>query len=262
MNQDLKRAHRYKYVNLLAWSKQVQQNSIFSQPYGPEEFAYAREWLDYGGWIPWKEISSVLCLAAGGGQQAPLFASLGYHVTVMDLSPEQLQVDRSVSKKYGFDIECIQCDMLDLSQLYNRGFDLVYQPISAHYIPNVRRLYRQVYRTVRPGGYYWVEHWSPFQMQLPAFNAWDGRAYRVMRPQKTNQPVPWVTGEASTPETQATFWHYVHPLGHLIGGLCDAGFVILKFSEPEIGNLVAKPGTEAHKAAYLPPFLTLFAQRS
>ncbi len=259
MNQNPKRT--YRYVNRLAWSKFVRQNNIFSRPYGPEEFAFAREWLDYGGWIPWEEISSVLCLAAGGGQQGPLFASLGYRVSIMDLSPAQLQLDREVAKKHGFDIECIQGDMLDLSQLHNRDFDLVYQPISAHYIPNVRRLYRQVFRTLRYGGYYWVEHWSPFQMQLAACNAWDGEAYRVTQPQKTDRPVPWVVGEASAPETLATCWHYIHPLGHLIGGLCDAGFVILRFGERENGNLVAEPGSEAHKAAYLPPFMTLLAQR-
>src|SRR5215831_14307169 len=110
MYQDPKR--NYRYVNRLAWSKLVRQGNIFSRPYGPEEFAFAREWLDFGGWIPWEEISSVLCLAAGGGQQGPLFASLGCRVTVLDLSLAQLQLDCKVAKKYGFDIECIQGDML------------------------------------------------------------------------------------------------------------------------------------------------------
>jgi len=41
---------------------------------------------------------------------------------------------------------------------------MVYQPISAHYIADVRRLYQNVRSVVRPGGYYWVEHWNPFQM--------------------------------------------------------------------------------------------------
>ncbi len=99
-------------------------------------------------------------------------------------------------------------------------------------------------------------------MQLSASNAWDGEAYRVTQPQRPNQPVKWVVGEANAPGLLATCWHYIHPLGYLIGGLCDAGFVILRFDERENGNPLAEPGTEGHKAAYLPPFITLLAQRS
>jgi hypothetical protein len=147
--------------------------------------------------------------------------------------------------------------MLDLARLHGRGFDLVYQPVSACYIPDVRPLYREVARVVRPGGFYRVEHWTLLHVQLADDVPWDGQAYRVARPQRPGRPLPWRHGD----DGQATCWHYIHPLDDLIGGLCAAGFVVLGFAETRPGDLSAEPGSHAHLAAYLPPFFALFARR-
>ena len=39
----------------------------------------------------------MLCLAAGGGKQSALYAAAGAEVTVVDLSPEMLALDRQVA---------------------------------------------------------------------------------------------------------------------------------------------------------------------
>ena len=78
-------------------------------------------------------------------------------------------------------IERLECDVLDLSPLADRRFDLVYQPVSTLYLPDVRRCYRQVASVLRPGGLYWSEHWNPVEMQLDPETAWDGRAYRLSK---------------------------------------------------------------------------------
>jgi SAM-dependent methyltransferase len=255
MNED------YKEINRQGWAYLVQRGCDSTQPYGSKQFARAREYLDSRAWIPWDKVRSVLCVAAGGGQQAPLFASLDRRVTVVDLSPNQLQRDREVAERYGFDIECLEGDMLDLSALYGREFDLVYQPVSALYVPDVRALYQEVFRVLKPGGYYWVEHWNPVQMQLADCSTWDGEAYRIAHPQGPGKAIPWSDWDVNGREVPAVCWHYIHPLGHLIGGLCEAGFVILRFAETSDGDLSAEPGTLAHLAAYLPTFSILFAQR-
>lgn len=84
--------------------------------------------------------------------------------STLPYGPEQLQRDREVAQHYCFDIECLEGDMLDLSALYGREFDLVYQPVSALYVPDVPLLYREVFRVPKPGGLYWIEHWNPVQM--------------------------------------------------------------------------------------------------
>lgn len=251
----------YKTINRRAWGRLVREGNESSRPFGKKALANARNWLDSNAWIPWEDIKVVLCLASGGGQQVPGFASLGLDVTAVDLSPDQIRLDQEVAQKYGYKVEFIQGDMLDLSRLHGRKFDLVYQPISSCYVPDVRRLYREVYRVLKPGGYYWVEHWSPFSMQLDPWTPWDGKAYRISVPQRPGKPVVWDMGGENGNHSRNVLWHYIHPLNELIGGLCDSGFTVLKFAERWHGNQKASPNSYAHMAAYLPPFLAIFAQR-
>jgi SAM-dependent methyltransferase len=251
----------YRQTNRKAWSYLAQNGCDSSQPYGPSEFAEARKWLDAKKWIPWDSVRSVLCLACGGGQQAPLFASLGYQVTVADISPEQLEIDRRVAERHNLPIERVEADMMDLSELHRRDFDLVYQAVSACYIPDVRRLYREVSAVLRVGGHYRIEHWNPVHLQLSDSCTWDGEAYRIAKPQRPRRPVPWVTQREEDGSPKVTCFHFIHPLQHLIGGLCDAGFSILRFAESGEVNLAAEPGSYRHLAAYLPSFYTILARR-
>ena len=251
----------YAKVNRKAWALLAKQGCDSSLPYGPKEFQKARQWLDESHWIPWKKIRSVLCLACGGGQQAPLFGSLGYRVTVADISPEQLAIDRDVAKRYNLPVECVELDMLDLSPLYGRDFDLVYQAISACYVPDVRKLYREVHRVLKSDGHYRVDHWNPVHLQLSDSRPWDGNAYRISRTQSSGEPVGWAVASDERSGGAIDCWHYFHPLDHLIGGLCDAGFTVLQFAERGAADLSAEPGTHLHLAAFLPSFFSLFARR-
>lgn len=251
----------YIDVNREVWSYLAAHGCDSSQPYGPAEFANARHFLDGREWLPWQTMRSVLCLACGGGQQGPLFAALGYDVTVADFSRAQLERDREVSERHGLRIELVEADMLDLSQLHGRAFDLVYQAISACYIPDVRALYREIFRVLKPGGYYRVEHWNPTHLQLSE-HAWDGNAYRISRPFRSGEPIPWVDCNPQTGEPTPTCWHYMHSLQQLIGSLCDEQFAIVRFAEAGEANISAEPGTYLHLAAYLPSFYVLLARRN
>jgi SAM-dependent methyltransferase len=251
---------KYREVNRKAWAYLARNGCDSSQSYGLNEFRHAREYLDSRRWIPWARIRHVLCLASGGGQQAPLFASLGYRVVSADISPEQLRTDKQVADQFGWHIECVSADMLDLSQLYGRDFDLVYQAVSACYIPDVRRLYKEVARVLRPRGYYYVEHWNPTHLQLADENSWTGDGYLLTKPLRPGQCVEWTP--PSDGESSARCFHFMHSLSDLIGSLCEAGFRIVKFGERSGAVPDAEPGTHGHLAAYLPPFFSLFAQRS
>lgn len=246
----------YRSVNRAGWGELSAGDSEFVRPYGPEEFAHARELLDPAGWLPWRRIETVLCLAAGGGQQGPLFASLGCQVTVVDLSPEQLAADRATAGRYGLRLDCIEADMQDLSALAGRSFDLVYQAVSSLYVPDIRQCYQQVAAVAKPGGLYFSEHWNPVQMQLSEDRRWDGSAYRVGLLPGTG-PHPWPPGQL----TEATCWHYIHSVGDLLGGLCDAGFVIVRFDERGQAEAGAAPGTQEHLDRYLPGHFGILARR-
>ena len=246
----------YRTVNRAGWDRLARWGCDSSRPYGVPEFAEAVNRLDGRRWLPWGEFEKVLCLAAGGGQQAPLFAYLGYDVTLVDLSSEQLQRDQEVAGRHGLRICCVQADMLDLSGLPPEAFDLVYQPISSLYVPDVVRCYREVARVLRGGGLYHAEHWNPVQMQVAQSRPWDGQAYRLAR-RPAEGAVAWSAG----PDTGETCRHYIHPLGDLIGGLGPAGFVILRFGERNVGDGRGTPGTDSHLSGYLPTFFTILARR-
>jgi SAM-dependent methyltransferase len=251
----------YRALNRQAWSQLARNHCESSRPYGPREFRRARAYLDSRDWIPWNEVRHVLCLAAGGGQQAPLFASLGYRVVSADLSPEQLQRDQRTAQRFGLHIECVAADMLDLSSLHGREFDLVYQAVSSCYVPDIARLYREVARVLGPRGYYYAEHWNPAHLQLATPQAWTGSGYLLSKPLSAGTPLEWPLPDARGAAPQGRCVHYMHSLTELIGCLGETGFHILRFAERQAASAQAQPGSDAHLAAYLPPFFSLFTRR-
>ncbi len=246
----------YRSVNQAGWDGLKEQDPERWGAYGPAEFARARELLDRPGWLPWASFRTVLCLASGGGQQGPLFASLGYEVTVVDLSPEQLDGDRAVAKQYDLQLECVEADMQDLSVFRGRSFDLVYLPVSSLYVPDIRLCYQQVAAVIKPGGLFSSEHWNPVQMQVDEDTAWDRGAYRISEMPGTG-PHPWPQGALE----EATSWHYIHSMGDLLGGICDAGFAIVRFGTWGDEQPSAAPGSQGHLDRYLPAHFGVLARR-
>ncbi len=90
-------------------------------------------------WFPEMRGAEVLCLASGGGQQAPVFAAAGAKVTVLDNSPEQLAQDRLVAEREALDLRTVQGDMSGpLVCFADESFDLVFHPVSNLFVPEVR----------------------------------------------------------------------------------------------------------------------------
>src|SRR3954471_5545512 len=93
--------------NSAAWDKEVERGNEWTRAVGPEVIREAREgrWEVLltetkpvpREWFPDLKGLDVLCLASGGGQQAPILAAAGARVTVFDNSPKQLEQDRKVA---------------------------------------------------------------------------------------------------------------------------------------------------------------------
>lgn len=145
-----------------AWDREVAQGNEWTRPFGPERIAEAR-----GGRVrvlltPTREVPAawlgplagarVLCLACGGGQQAPLFAAAGAQVTVLDNSPAQLAQDRLVAEREGLRLRLEQGDMAELGRFADASFDLVFNPCSTAFVPAVRPIWRECARVLRVGG--------------------------------------------------------------------------------------------------------------
>jgi SAM-dependent methyltransferase len=145
-----------------AWDHAVRAGNRWTVPVGPEVIAAARrgEWSVVltpakpvpREWFPPLAGAEVLCLASGGGQQGPVLAAAGAHVTVFDNSPAQLGQDRTVADRDGLLIATEEGDMADLSRFPDARFDLVFHPCSNAFVPNVLPVWRECFRVLRPGG--------------------------------------------------------------------------------------------------------------
>src|SRR5579863_3603199 len=148
--------------NRFAWNHNVEKENPWTIPVTSEVVEQAR-----GGrfalfltptkpvpmnWFPDLREARTLCLASGGGQQGPLLAVAGAFVTVFDNSPRQLSQDRLVAERDGLTIETIEGDMADLSAIGNDSFDLIAHLRSNCFVPDVRPVWRECFRVLRPGG--------------------------------------------------------------------------------------------------------------
>ena len=103
-------------------------------------------------WFPNLSGLDVLGLACGGGQQMPLFAAAGARCTVLDYSERQLETERMVAAREGYEINIVRADMSKPLPFADASFDVIVHPVSNCYIREVEPLWRECYRILRPGG--------------------------------------------------------------------------------------------------------------
>ena len=94
----------------------------------------------------------LLGLASGGGQQMPIFAALGAECTVLDYSQHQLESERMVARREGYEIQIIRADMTKPLPFPDSCFDLIFHPVSNCYVREVEPIWRECFRILKPGG--------------------------------------------------------------------------------------------------------------
>ena len=198
-----------------------------------------------------------------GGQQSAAFALLGANVTVYDLSDAQLERDRQAATHYQVAVKTMQGDMRDLSALSPASFDLVYQPFSIGYVPDVRIVFAQVARVLRPGGMYYLAGDNPFLCGMSAAD-WNGEGYTLKTPYQDEalyvSPDPeWVYARSAKPLPDVRESRlYRHTLANMLNSLFGLGFTLLHVSDSKhlYPDTNAEPGTWDHFVAYVPVYLS------
>lgn len=94
----------------------------------------------------------ILGLASGGGQQMPIFAALGADCTVLDYSEKQLESERLVAAREGYDIRIVRADMTKPLPFPDGAFDLIFHPVSNCYVEEVEPIWRECFRVLKDGG--------------------------------------------------------------------------------------------------------------
>jgi SAM-dependent methyltransferase len=242
--------------NRAAWDREVDTGNEWTRPVGPEVIARARagDWsvvlIGYApvprDWFP-ADVggTAVLCLASGGGQQGPVLAAAGADVTVFDNSPRQLARDEEVAAREGLTVRTVLGDMRDLGAFADASFDVVFNPVSNVFCPELAPVWRESARVLRPGGVLMTGFMNPdvFIFDLAAL---DGRGEFVVR-----HPLPFSTLELPGDERARIYQdgpiEYSHTLTEQIGGQLAAGFVLT--------HLVEAPHHADATARYMPGYI-------
>ena len=223
-----------------AWDHEVDSSNPWTVPVSAQVIAAARagEWsvvLTEGkavprGWFPPLAGTDVLCLASGGGQQAPVLAAAGANVTVFDNSPAQLDRDRFVAERDGLPLRLVQGDMADLSAFAGDSFDLVFHPVSNLFAPAVRPVWREAIRVLRPGGVLLAGFLNPdlFIFDLDAEEAGRLEARHALPYADTTH---LTAAELDARRRELRPLEFSHTLADQIGGQLDAGFVLTAMYE-------------------------------
>jgi len=224
-----------------AWNREVEggQNR-WSQPFDTEIIAKARNG-EFSilltenipvpqRWFPALENADVLCLASGGGQQGPVLAAAGARVTVFDNSPAQLKQDQLVAERESLTLRIVEGDAADLSAFADGSFDLVFNPCSTVFMPDVRVVWKECHRVLRRGGILMTGSMNPVHYIFDLYKADEGSL-------EVTHSIPY-SDLTSIPKEDLDELvekglpvEFGHSLSDLLGGQCDAGFVITDMYE-------------------------------
>lgn len=231
---------------------------VFTRPADDDQVHDPLGTVDKAGWLGGSVAGRrLLCLAAGGGSQSILYAAAGAEVTVVDISPEQLRLDRVAAAERGLQVRTVEASMDDLSALRDASFDVVIHPVSTCYLPDVQPVFREVARVTVAGGLYVSQHKTPQSLQAEQRPS-GGPGYQLAEPYYRTGPLPTVTGSRLREEGTLEF---LHRWEDLVGGICRAGFVIEDLLEPLHAKPDAANGDFAHRATYIAPYVRIKARR-
>lgn len=245
--------------NEAMWDLQVDQENRWTIPVSPAEIARARRG-DFAivvtpsrpvprDWFP-EELQGceALCLAGGGGQQAPILAAAGARVTVLDNAPRQLAQDRKVAAREGLELETAHGDMSDLSMFGDAAFDLVVHPCANVFVPDILPVWRETHRVLRQGGVLIAGFCNP------AFFIFDERE-RERGVLRVRHRIPYSDleelseRELADLEERGEPWCFGHTLEDQLGGQMSAGFVLTAMFEDDWG-----PDSDDVLSKHIKPF--------
>ena len=170
----------------------------------------------------------VLGLASGGGQQMPVFAALGADCTVLDYSIKQLESERLVANREGYEINIVRGDMTKPLPFDDGEFDLIFHPVSNCYVKEVRPIWKECFRVLKPGGRLLsgVDHYINYMVDTDETMIVNHLPFDPLKdPEQMKQL-----------EDEDSGVQFSHSLEEQIGGQLEAGFRLMEIYEDTNGE--------------------------
>ena len=210
------------------WGKAIDHQTFLDAKEGKWELlltpvkAVPRHWI---GDVRGKRI---LGLASGGGQQMPILTALGGQCTVLDYSEKQLESEKMVAEREGYQIRIIRADMTKRLPFDDEEFDLIYHPVSNCYVREVKPIWKECFRVLKKGG--WLisgtDHYinyivDPDEKMIVNELPFDPVANKKQRKQL---------------EKEDAGMQFSHSLEEQINGQLEAGFILRELYEDTNGE--------------------------
>jgi SAM-dependent methyltransferase len=220
--------------NRCAWNRESSRGSDWSRPVDSTVIHNAKNGLWEvilttnkpvpSHWLGEVRGKRILCLASGGGQQAPILAAAGAEVISFDLSEEQLSKDHFVSERENLDIRCIQGDMADLSPFSDGEFDLIFHPVSNVFVPDVAPVWRECHRVLKIGARLLAGFMNPAFFLFDHDSDTDKLMVKFKLPYR--EPEDLSNAGKAAVEERGRALEFGHTLESQIGGQLLAGFIL------------------------------------
>ena len=153
---------------------------------------------------------------------------------MFDFSEKQLEIDQRVAKENGLSLQTVQGDMRELTCFATGQFDLIVNPCSVNFCPDVRPVWEEAFRVVRTGGALLAGLINPINYLFDAQAMEKGKfVVRHKIPYSDLDLPKQERDETLGPERPIDFGH---SLTELIGGQLDAGFVLAEMFEDRWGG--------------------------
>lgn len=226
--------------NQAAWDKYVEKKDRWTLPVSEDEIRQAENgnWKVVltpvqavpQSWFPELKGAKVLGLAAGGGQQGPILAALGAKVTIFDNSEKQLLSDQNISDQFNLNIQTVQGDMRNLSVFESNSFDLIFNPCSVLFVDDVKQVWKECYRILKPQGILMVGMMNPLAFQIDESSL----KLKYQQPYSDLHSLPQERVEAMKQNLEP--FVFAHSWSEQIGGQLAAGFHLTHLFEDDWGG--------------------------
>ena len=180
---------------------------------------------------------SLLHLQCHFGIDTLSFARLGARVTGADLSPDAIELARTLADELGFpDARFVRSNLYDLPEALEGTFDIVYTSRGVlGWLPDIRAWARVVAHFLAPGGTFFITEAHPVMNVFENEGVAPGELRLAYPYWEHREPLTFaVKGSYADPDADVgdlTEHSWDHGLGEIVTALIDAGLRIDKLIE-------------------------------